>query len=302
MSTHYQRVKSVFKERVLPHFPSAKERFKKYFKGSYDLLSFSKNSDMGMDFGLAVLGIKPLSTWFTYSRMKRISKLINEAGMEMVPVFGHHIYESHDSSAALISKTYNIPLDEARRGVEQEIASDCLKAWIYDPVVVSDLISRKTNLHVSPEEVKDHLAEFHADHELLGYPQPLPDVLAKTRALKIGSYSLTTEKQLTACACAISDTDSVVPSLTALASAAAVIEEISESSSRIRSFSLITEPRNRIGKIENGVIIKRTAKVGEWSVITISNLHLPLIYLPQTLLKKASTHMSFRNPADGFVP
>lgn len=271
----------MFKERVLPYFPLAKKRFDRHFKGSYELLRQTPN-DSSMDFNLCVLGLKPLSTDLPYAELKKHSTSISEAGLEFVPVLASRIFSSPESSARVLSEDLGISFTEALNAVREELSTCGCDAWMYDPVLASEILSSKLRISISPQEVKQYLEDGVGFFRLMGYPQPLPKTAMPKLFLKVTSF--TTFHQRAPTVCSVSEAHSLLASLEARASAAAIVEEIRQSPGRVRSAATIYSPEDSLGTVEHGVIIKRTAEVGVWSVATVSNLPELLLNLPQIFL------------------
>lgn len=281
MATHLQRVAGVFQERVLPYFPLAKKRFDRHFKGSYELLRETPN-DSSMDFNLCVLGLKPLSKDLSYDELKKHSTSISEAGLEFVPVLGGRIFSSPESRAKLLSEEIGIPFTDALKAVREELSTRGCGAWMYDPVLASEILSSKLRVPISPQEVKQYLESGAGFFRLMGYPQPLPKTAIPESFLKVVSFSIAHQRAPTVCS--VSEVNSLLASLEARASAAAIVEETRQTPTWVRSASIIYSHGNIVNNVEHGVIIKRAAEVGVWSVATVSNLPEPLLNLPQFFL------------------
>jgi hypothetical protein len=153
MATHYEACRAVFKERVLPHFPRAEERFKRHFKESYKLMKALPLSDgkhrreLNLDVALTVLGIKPVSIVDRNSELYRDNKIKN------------------------LFRNTGLGIMEGKIG-----------PTVYDPVLVAPILSRITNRNVCPEcaghylkELEGRASELSYPYMLLGYPEGLKE-------------------------------------------------------------------------------------------------------------------------------
>ncbi|NYZ77064.1 hypothetical protein H0O02_01990 [Candidatus Micrarchaeota archaeon] len=267
MATHREMCKSLFRERVLPKFPQAKERFSRYFDDSCRLIPImppSTERDLlihhpeyrkgrcsaayqveshDMDIALTAFGLKPLSlsSWF-----------------------------STDTLRSCISNPRWL---DAFHQVGLEILPGKNTIYVYDPVLVAPILSGLLNRDIEPHQVRDGLKEYRKSYgeifsnELLGYPQMLEK--GKTRGHLFvksdGFMPFPTIYRMSRFSFGLHTPEAVLNDREAWASAAAIIEEIRESPLSITSMAVLEY--NGDGFLhKDAVLIERTRVAGEWKI------------------------------------
>ena len=101
MVSHKELCRGIFKERILPAFPHAKDRFEKHFDDAYHILreirphyiisdptTWIVQRTISLELSFTILGLKPLTLFFGWER-KLISEpvelthMLTEAGLEI---------------------------------------------------------------------------------------------------------------------------------------------------------------------------------------------------------------------------
>ncbi len=285
MATRYEACRVIFKERVLPHFPRAEERFKRHFKESYKLMkalplfSGKHRRELNLNVALTILGIKPVSIIDCHSELYRddkISNLFRNAGLEIIE------------------------------------GQKC--PTLYDPVLVAPILARLTNRNVCPEcaghylkELWKSASELSYPHMLLGYPEGLKErkhsgkMVSMEERVKLephrfelrnyGEMPKEKDRYYSAFLGFIVHTPRLItPKMEGWASGAALVEEIRGTPTYIRSGGFLlyrwVEAQIILDKLEEGkltvfdmeslpglllqrcysVIIDRSEKIGEWRI------------------------------------
>jgi|GEM_PF-3572951 len=285
MATRYEACQAILKERVLPHFPRAEERFKRHFKESYKLVkalplfSGTHRRELNLDVAFTVLGIKPVSIVDRHSELYRDNKIKNlfrNAGLEIIE--------------------------------EQKCPT------LYDPVLVAPILARLTNRNVCPEcagrylkELRKSASELSYPHMLLGYPEGLKErkhsgkkvsmeerVRLESHRFALRNYGEIPEEKnryYSAFLGFIVHTPRlIIPKMEGWASGAALVEEIRGTPTDIQSIASLSyrwvEAQLILDKLEEGrltvfdteslpklllqrcylVIIDRSEKTGEWRI------------------------------------
>lgn len=256
MATRYERLKAAFRERVLPHFPKAERRFKRYFRPSYEILRRT-DSDRTLDLDFALLGLKPLSLTEDWYPSEALAKMLLEAGLQI-----------------------NVE-PKQKRGSGAEV---------YDPELVAEPLSKMLNRNVTPENAEEAVkeAQYAYDHsnELLGYPQPFRwlsvwDAIYMTDS-GLSVHNISQDHQrfhsgsidaeyYSGFGCVITDIEPVISMLPAYAAAAAIVADIRDHPIDIITEAIIRTNRvffskwgKEIAKIS--VTITRTGTPAEWMV------------------------------------
>jgi len=263
MATRLEACRELFRRDVLPRFPTASERFQRYFTGSYDLLLVLPTVDhnilrynkergefeptpvscLPQDIALTALGIKPLALCDSTSEAS-VKMLIERFGIGLLS----------DAGLELLSL-------------------GPIGAYIYDPRLVAPVVSVLLNRRVYSEEVAGALREYlegcqKADqfpHALLGYPEPL-QYGAKSGLFVAGSRDFTkTPFYLSRLGFKLRTPELVLQNLNAWASAAAIIEEIRSRPTSVTSYAGVAGmPGWENRKVT--VTIKRSAEIlGDWT-------------------------------------
>jgi len=271
MQRHMDSCRQLFKERVLPRFPEAKERFSRYFEKGYGLIrllpSPPKGADIShhpnhkrgrvtsrdcvetfdMDLAFTILGLKPL-----------------------------YLSDSVEAANELMISLVNKPRwVEAFSRIHLEITRGRSGVMIYDPDRVAPILSRLLNSEVEPREAMSALSEYNRmrrkyfSNELLGYPE----MLEKGRMR--GNFYISSEGFLSrphvyyrsVHSFAIRTPGAVLGDMETRAMAAALVEEIRGSPASIHTAALLRYRNNGTEK-EEGIAIKRTGEPSEWEFIT----------------------------------
>lgn len=281
-SVHYEKCRTLFKERVLPAFPKTKERFDRYFKQSYGLMRalplnayfkrlFFKyspkpmwdketdlnpkklvhlNSDSEVDFTL--LGIKPMSLIWKKSPL---GIYIQRHGKDFLSELGLRITKDPEGASW----------------------SFC----IFDPILVSAILSKELNKNVKPEDVEKALhhelglGEYYVPNELLGYPDMLDGTISQY-FLDVSSIGELhgVPHTCNGFTCGGNTPELFVPYLEDWASAAAIVEEIKDLGSTVSCASWelqrpnLSKPlsENNNYKILEQVVIERKSPTQDWVV------------------------------------
>jgi hypothetical protein len=285
MATYFSpdRCAAIFKERILPSFPQAEERFERYFKPSCEFIramplhGYFKNVLFRRDFRRAVW--YPKAVWdkrtFRCGLFKKIPDLLMsdiEVGMAALGIKPVTI-QSRKSGASLY-----FYLKKHGKSFLEEIGLQIMKfrhrrwedTWIFDPVLVSHVLSYRLNLRIRPEDAARILYEIHRyeplPHYILGYPE----MLQYREDFGLKSYS---EGEFYGIpfrgeefACAVSTPELIVPSLEAWASVTALIGEIEDLGSTISHATLYHKYDENKRRILAKVSIERHPGKDEWTV------------------------------------
>ncbi|MDO8553586.1 MAG: hypothetical protein Q7S22_02160 [Candidatus Micrarchaeota archaeon] len=296
MAVYHEKCRAIFRDRILPHFPHAKDRFVRYFSESYDLvralplmnhpssyiipfrfrhpIKYRDTQETPLDERLAsylsrvfdievaftILGLKPL----TIVESDQVDIFLNRYGIRMFQDTGIEFF-------VIPNILFGKPLEKE------------FELWIYDPLIIMPILSSLLNRKVPRDKVREALAEFDCldmPHELLGYPDPfsLVDKFGHHNTLGVSSWgkllhadSLPVLFSIEYCTevmgCVIESRDLFLPTIRKWALAAAMVEEIRETSTAIISRSDITNRTNpKSTSIVMASVIERSKVVGEWKV------------------------------------
>jgi hypothetical protein len=224
MASRYEICRNAFAERVLPHFPEAKERFKRYFRESYALirslpLSIGSKEDLrvsknrvvsltnvylNMDIAWTALGIKPLST------------------AEGSPEHAHHDWLKKSGTVELIHAA----------GLDFAIGQTWKEVLIFSPILVAEPLSRMLNRNITPEVAKATLQEINRHksdftHDMMGFPEAFRGGWSPF-GLRVQSFGRLSESEFLSShvACAVYHEHVAKAHLQAWAHAAAIVDEI----------------------------------------------------------------------------
>ncbi|MBS3067895.1 hypothetical protein J4450_04285 [Candidatus Micrarchaeota archaeon] len=302
MATHFEACKTVFRERVLPHFPRAEERFKRYFRDSYELiralpltkppesylvpirfkhpikgrglkerplisrLAAYLRKDFDLEVACTVLGIKPL----TICNSEALNCLLQSP-------YRRALARGAGLDIFLIARSDGFDYNEGGRA----------GFYIHDPNATSSILSRILGFSITPDQVSRVLASLEFvtfPHELLGYPEsfrytelgltvPAPFTL-QVASIGLREYILPPYYHADGPSCAVYTPDLV--SLEGWVAAAAVVEEIRESPLTISSVASLIPTDLKALRLVNGILtsrlphetvtIKRLGDVGNWEV------------------------------------
>lgn len=241
-SVRFDKCKSIFKERVLPNFPQTKRRFERYFKPSCEFIrALPLNGYFKKRFFRKHDGFpKPLwdrATW--HSKASKLSHLSFdlEVAFTVLGIKPLTLTSANSPFCFYIKKYGNHFLsDLGLRAIEK---SDILKDGstvksfdVFDPVLVSLILTHELNQNVKPEDTEKVLCELRGitPSDLLGYPEMLQEDRSEGFSLRVfstgefhgvpyGSNDL---------ACSVYTPELVIPYLEVWASAAAMVEEIQD--------------------------------------------------------------------------
>lgn len=272
MASHKELCRGLFKERMLPAFPHAKDRFEKYFDDAYNIIRETKpyysvgvNDDkafwqrsISLDLSFTLLGLKPLTILSG-----------REEGVLRQPFMP-------------IKRLTEIGL-----GIRRQVVWKCLShlTEVYDPNLVKPILERILGSVKDIESaLKKHYYGYDYEHpfssELLWYPT------ARTINGKQAEYGLTIENSglgegpfpirrfpyRSSFGCLVDNPDSNDIHLKERAYAAAFIEEIRENLTTVitsaRTDTSRTDQTNKKISYEDVILesytIRRTNKTGEW--------------------------------------
>jgi len=291
-----ERCRTLFRERVLPSFPQTKERFERYFKPSCDLLRalpfngyfkrrlikrgfpkpiWSRESLRSKSRRLSYIS-SDLELALTILRIKPATEINMNSTTAYFRKHGKHFPEDAGLKATIIASP-----DYFKRGkkVHSRKVPE-LNYWIFDPVLLSPVLSRELNRNVRPEETEKALHELEKvsesawPNDLYGYPEMTrgDDAGFGLEAKSTGElYGVPYE--CSNFACKVYTPELIVPTLEGWASAAALIEEIKDLTVTVSQAYL----SNYLGdhskpicpaleRIPAKVSIERRPQTGEWLV------------------------------------
>ena len=296
MATHLEACRAVFKERVLPYFPHTKERFARHFDASYELLRALPSYDVfdlqtikfDLETTMALLGIKTPSVPAKYPAesipdhisgiefdlevamtVLGIKPLTNPATSILIHLSSEHIE---------LAKKANLRVDYVEVGEPQNRG---VQTMIYDPVLLAEVMNNANALRhswsssISPHTLpiifaKDPDRVF--NNVILGYPEPSgftkygevsKPIFAVTNTgfISPGVPYGTSYPRFRVTA------ETIMKTMEAWASAAALVEEIRGTSPAVYTVAVLADTTNGHKEIVAKLTIMRSEEVGNWQVV-----------------------------------
>ncbi len=297
MATHLEVCKAVFKERVLPHFPHATQRFERYFRESYELIRALPLVKPPERYLVPIKFKHPLEGRGLFERplRNRLAAFLKqdfdlEVAFTMLGVKPLTISNGETLSIVLELPNGKALVRDAGLDVFFIARSDDFEGglgfYIHDPLMTSVILSRVLGSLVPPDQVSRVLTslEFATfPPELLGYPEPIQHderglTVRSPFTLQVANIGLRRilppHYHATGLGCAVYNPGLV--SVEGWAAAAAIVEEIRESPSTIHSMAALIPTDSKALRLANGVLtsrlphdvvlIKRLGEVGNWEV------------------------------------
>jgi len=258
-----ERCRQIFKERVLPAFPGAEERFKKHFGvtcqfvRAMPLLGYY-GQDTGLPSSFNLIGIMGGNENGRYVCGSSLAPVQDKESLRIDPPPRRLPGNGRSLQAAVLELEIAFtalgikPMTVGPRPNSMDylvrrygnsflprLGLDIIDRWksgmtVFDPVTVAPILSRMLNRYVSPENAKAALIEREEHfrpltHDLLGYPEEMQD--GKSR-FEMSVHSRATlggiEYRAAHFSCIVHTPELAIPHLDAFAAAAAVVEEIQD--------------------------------------------------------------------------
>jgi hypothetical protein len=263
MATHYDRCHSLFKTTVLPHFPQAEERFKRYFRESYNLIRALKPSIeqgksgpkhiISLNQAFTFLGVKPLLDCNDEHEIPKFRvKDLRETGLD--------VYAESKSGIMGYDMITRKPIELRLR-------------LVYDPTLLAPILSEIFNTKVAPGDVRKMIRRYKKEivnsGKVLGYPENNPEIEGFPKySLEVDSSNELPGNTSTYYAfgmgCTVLSPTFVYPKLIGFGFAAAIVEEIRQSPLDIMSRAAILPKSCRSDPICH-VLVWRT-RDGSWTL------------------------------------